>query len=495
MDVKPEYRTNILEVRLIMRLTIIFFYALLLSVPVVNFAQDAGLQLPAIFASGMVLQQEDTVTIRGRSGTYDNVLVEVGWDETTYKAVAGPEGNWSVRVATPAASFNPYRMVVTSNSETIILEDILIGDVWLVSGQSNMHVSFRGFINQPVNRAQEFLLQSNVNGIRLFKVEEGSSLVECDTIDGSWKYAKINNVIDFSAVGFVFGKTVYDYINIPIGLVQCTQNGSRAEAWLDKKSLREFGGFELDNIVIKSGLGTSRPTLQYNSMLNPLLPLRVKGVVWYQGEANVSQPEVYKNLFPFLIEKWREYFDHEDMPFYYVQIAPFSYDFAPGLESQYLREVQLNTMKRIENVGMAVTLDVGSKDKIHPPEKEIVGKRLAYWALNKTYGITSISCRGPEYKSMEIKEGKINLKFEYAPGGLSTFGKKLTGFEVAGSDQVYYKAKAMIETEKGWEGVVHVWSEKVPHPVAVRYGFTNYIDGSLYNTQGLPASSFRTDNW
>jgi sialate O-acetylesterase len=358
-----------------------------------------------------------------------------------------------------------------------------------------MYVSFRGFINQPVNRAQEILLQSNINGIRLFKVKEGSSLVECDTIEGAWRYAKIENVIDFSAVGFVFGKTLYEYMNIPIGLVQCAQSGSRAEAWLDIGSMREFGRVDLDDIVVREGLGTSRPTLQYNKMLKPLLPLRIKGVIWYQGEANVKDYNVYRELFPFLINRWREYFDKEDLPFYYVQIAPFSYDFAPGLKSQYIREIQLETMKKMDHVGMAVTLDLGSKEKIHPPEKELVGKRLAYWALNRTYGIESLACRGPELSSMEITGNTAHLKFDHAPGGLSTFGRELSGFEVAGADRNFHKAKAVIETETGWEGVVRVWSDEVPHPVAVRYGFTNYIEGSLFNTQGLPASSFRTDDW
>lgn len=457
-----------------------------------------GLQLPPIFASGMVLQQEDSVTIWGKGDRNSNIVVETGWDGIKYNTVTDSEGKWSVQVITPLASFSPYKIVISDEKKKFFLKDILIGDVWFVSGQSNMYESFRGFMNQPVNNAQEFLLNhGNVDGIRLFRVEQGNALHESDTIRGEWVYAKIDNVIDFSAVGFIFGKTVFDYVNIPIGLVQCAYSGSLAEAWLDKESLKELGGFDLRNIVIKTkGLGTSQPTLQYNSMLHPLLPLRIKGIIWYQGEANVKDPQTYKKLFPFLIKKWREYFNNNELPFYYVQIAPYSYDYAPNLESQYIREVQLNTMKDVANTGMAVILDIGSKDKIHPPEKGLVGRRLAYWALNKTYGVNSITCRGPEYRSMKVKEGNVILKFDYANGGLSTFGKDLTGFEVAGENKIFYKANAVIEIEKGtWESVIRVWSEKVPHPVAVRYGFTNYIEGSLYNIQGLPASSFRTDDW
>lgn len=462
-----------------------------------NVVQQEGLKLPPIFASGMVLQQNDTIIIWGIGNKKSKVFVKTGWNNSKYETFADLKGKWSVKFSTPSASFTPFQVTIISNKDKIVLNDILIGDVWFLSGQSNMYESFRGFINQPVNRSQEILMNSNVNGIRLFKVKEGSSITECDTIAGSWKYSSIENVIDFSAVGYVFGKMIYDYINIPIGLIQCAQSGSLAEAWLDKQSLAEFGGFELQNIVIETeGLGKSKPTLQYNYMLRPLLPLKIKGVVWYQGEANVKSPAVYKDLFPFLIKKWRDYFDNKKLPFYYVQIAPYSYDYAPDLESQYLREIQLNTMNKTENVGMVVTLDLGSKEKIHPSEKEQVGKRLAYWALNKTYGIASIACRGPEMSSMEVKEGKVNLKFNYSPGGLSSFGKDLTGFEVAGNDKIFQEANAVIEIEEGtWESIIRIWSEKVTHPVAVRYGFKNYIDGSLYNTQGLPASSFRSDNW
>ena len=277
--------------------------------------QARSLQLPPIFSSGMVLQQEDSVSIWGKNAKKSIVVLKVGWNSSTYKTITDSDGKWSVKVATPTASFTPYQMVIISNNEKIVFEDILIGDVWFVSGQSNMNESFRGFINQPVNNIQELLLKhGNVNGIRLFKVQEGNALLESDSITGSWKYAKIENVINFSAVGYVFGKTVFDYVNIPIGLVQCASNGSLAEAWLDKKSLKEFGGFDLENIVnVTEGLGNSKPTLQYNSMLHPLLPLRIKGVVWYQGEANVKNPQMYKKLFPFLINRWRDYFDNKQL--------------------------------------------------------------------------------------------------------------------------------------------------------------------------------------
>lgn len=466
----------------------------------IAFANDhQTLSLPPIFASGMVLQQADSVTIWGSGKQNSRVVVKTGWERTRYRAMTNPAGKWSLKIATPSASFTPYEISISAAGEKIILKDILIGDVWFLSGQSNMYESFMGYTNQPVYRAQDILMDSNISGIRLFKVQSGSSVVETEKIEGAWQYCIPENVRDFSAVGFVFGKTVFDQVKIPVGLVQCAYSGSLAEAWLDIESLREFGGVKLDDIRIIEGLGTSMPTLQYNKMLKPLLPLTIKGAIWYQGEANVkSPPGLYERLFPFLITKWREYFDKPLLPFYYVQIAPFSYDYAPGLESQYIREAQLKTLNSVENVGMAVTLDIGSYDSIHPSEKELVGKRLAYWALNKTYHIEYIACRGPELQTMKIRKDKINLFFDHAPNGLSSFGNKLDGFEIAGEDRIFHMAEAnilIVETDDGWKGAVQVKSEKVPQPVAVRYGFTNYTHGTLYNTEGLPASSFRTDDW
>ena len=227
-------------------------------------------------------------------------------------------------------------------------------------------------------------------------------------------------------------------------------------------------------------------------MLAPMLPLTVKGVIWYQGESNVERPEQYRMLFPELVRTWRRYFADDNLPFYYVQIAPYNHQ---KVNSAIFREVQLDCMRTIPNVGMVVTLDVGEADIIHPARKEVVGERLAYWALNKVYGYSAFGCRGPEFRSMEIRDGHAFLKFDFAPNGLSFMGKQPLGFEVAGEDKVFYPAKVRI-TPAFWgnEGL-EVWTTEVAKPVAVRYGFSNYVDGSLYNTEGLPASSFRTDNW
>ena len=454
------------------------------------------LELPPLFASGMVLQQQTDVELWGWARPGATVRVRASWPGARAEAVSDDRGRWSLTLPTPRAGYEPRTLTVESAGERIDLEDVLIGDVWFVGGQSNMQMNFRGNPDQPVEHAQEILLRSRRPGVRLFRVENGYALAPSDTlrIDGAWGPADPEHVREFSVVGYVFGETLNEVVDIPIGLVQSAHGGSTAEAWLDRATLERFGGFDLDLVPEKIDpvWYATQPMVLYNRMLAPLLPLRIKGVIWYQGEANVQRPQQYGDLFTCLIETWRRYFRNPDMPFYFVQIAPYEYE---GANSAELREAQLRVMQRVPNTGMAVTLDVGERHVIHPARKEVVGQRLAYWALNRDYGHPAFGCRGPEFRSMEVVEGRARLKFDYAPNGLSFFGKEPTGFEVAGEDRVFHPAQARIVPAFWGNEGLEVWSDEVPEPVAVRYGYTNYVDGSLYNTEGLPASSFRTDNW
>lgn len=454
------------------------------------------LELPAHFASGMVLQQQAEVELRGHARPGAKVRVKASWERRCCRTVADGQGRWSVLLYTPRAGFDPQTLSVTAGGERVLLSDILIGDVWLVGGQSNMQMCFRGNPDQPVEDAQRMLLRSRRPGIRLFRVRNGYALEESDTIriDGEWTRCEPDRVKEFSVVGYVFGEKLHEMTNIPVGLIQTAHGGSTAEAWLDRATLERFGDFDLE-------LRPERvdpiwyavlPTVLYNRMLAPLLPLRVKGVVWYQGESNVDRPEQYDALFPLLIETWRRYLHDPDLPFYYVQIAPYAYTSG---DAARLRESQLLTMRRVAHTGMAVTLDVGERDVIHPARKEIVGERLAYWALNRVYGFGAIECRGPEFRSLETVGGRARLTFDFAPDGLSFLGKQPAGFEIAGEDRIFHPAQVRIVPSFWGNEGLEVWSDAVPDPVAIRYGYTNYVDGCLYNTAGLPASSFRTDDW
>jgi len=276
-------------------------------------------------------------------------------------------------------------------------------------------------------------------------------------------------------------------LDVRVGLISSRAGGTAAEAWTNKKTLNE--GFPVFNSKINktSNYGRSTPTALYNAMIHPLIPFAIKGVIWYQGETNRKNPEQYAKLLPALIKSWREDWGLGEFPFYFVQIAPFEYG---ETNSAFLREAQLKTMLSTPNTGMAVTLDIGDEFCIHPPIKKEVGERLGYWALAKTYGMKGIQFSGPVYKSMMIQKDSVYLNFDDASDGLCSFDKQLKDFTIAGSDKIFRKANATIN-----KGRLVVWSDSVVSPIAVRYAWKNYVQGSLYNVAGLPASSFRTDDW
>jgi sialate O-acetylesterase len=295
---------------------------------------------------------------------------------------------------------------------------------------------------------------------------------------------------NFSATAYFFARKLQSVLGIPVGIIQSAWGASTIESWMDKESLLAFPDKKIPSVLPEKEPNRT-PTLMYNSMLHPYIGFTVKGVLWYQGEANRENANEYQSLFTTMISSWRKQWQQGDFPFYFVQIAPFE----PGKwNAAYLREAQLLTMKSVKNTGMAVTMDIGEQTVIHPSQKEMVGTRLAYWALSKDYHQEGLAFSGPVYREMQVTEnGRINLRFDYAEQGLTSFGKPLDNFEIAGADSVFYPAKALIH--QSIPQCVTVWNENVKNPVAVRYAFKSWSEGRLFNTAGLPASSFRTDHW
>ena len=265
------------------------------------------------------------------------------------------------------------------------------------------------------------------------------------------------------------------------------------EAWISPKTLSDFKEIDLSHLTNDKNINAQRGCVLYNGMIAPLRKLCIKGAIWYQGENNRFNPFLYERLMPALVKDWRNVWQQGEFPFYYVQIAPYDYepDNRQDRSGAALREAQLHSMSQIPNSGMVVTLDIGEKNCIHPAEKEKVGQRLAAWALSKTYGIEGISCSGPVYKTFEVSGDKISLNFETS-SKLRIIDMEPGIFEIAGADKVFYPAKAEV-SEKGKD--VIVFADEVKNPVAVRYGYKNYVKGCLFDSEGLPASSFRTDNW
>lgn len=447
----------------------------------------AEIKLPAIFGNHMVLQQQGEVAIWGTATANKKVSLNTSWDNKSYDSRSDDAGAWKIRVKTPSAG-GPFRITISDGSE-LVLTDVLIGEVWICSGQSNMQMPMRGYINQPILGSNEAVATSANKNIRLFTVERDKSLSVKSDFTGEWQECVPENVIDFSAAAYFFGKMINDALDVPIGLVCSSWGGTRIEPWISESGLTGYNWVNLPDKNMSEEFSQQTPTVLYNAMIAPMVGYSIRGALWYQGESNRSEPKEYEQLMEGLINNWRKEWDQGDFPFYYCQIAPF--DYGPnGVNSAYLREAQLKASMKVEGAGMACLMDAGEKDNIHPADKEAAGERLAYLALARTYGQKGIAYSGPVLKEMMIEGPLVRLTFDHAENGLTTFGKELTGFRVAGENKRFFPARAFITRE----GITLI-SDRVAQPVAVRYAFEDFIVGELYNTEGLPASSFRTDDW
>jgi sialate O-acetylesterase len=372
----------------------------------------------------------------------------------------------------------------------------MAGEVWLCSGQSNMEMPMKGFKGQPVTGSNNAILRSANKYIRIVTVPRASAHEPLHDFKGSWAHAGPESVAEFSATAYYFGRLLNDILGVPVGLIHVSYSGSNAETWMNETWLRELG---VTNIPVKGDPvkdPNRTPTLLYNGMLSPVIGFGIRGSIWYQGESNYTDPDLYEKLLEKMVKGWRAQWALGDFPFYYTQIAPYDYTLLPQPDrkekhnSAYLRDAQRKTVTRIPNSGMAVLLDAGEADNIHPANKQVPGERLAYWALGKTYGIKGFTYTSPTYDTLEIKGNTIIVSFDDAPNGITSFGKPITTFEIAGKDKKFYPAKAVLGRKS-----VTLSSPEVPEPVAVRHAFRDFVTGELFGTNGLPVSSFRSDDW
>ena len=470
---------------------------ILLFLTLVFFGQTTAaqqkLKLPALVSDNMVIQQSTQINIWGWAEKNKTVEIIPSWTKTRVSVNSDGGGKWKTTIKTPTAG-GPYSIHLKSNRESITLKNIMVGEVWLASGQSNMEMPIKGYASEPINGNNELILHSKNSNIRMFTVKRNSSIQPAEDCIGSWQEANPENTPNFSAVAYVFAQKINRVLDIPVGIIHSSWGGTPVEAWTQKEAMdkavtaEEKSTFRYNQV--KNKREQDAPSQLFNGMIHPLLNYNIKGVIWYQGESNRNHPKVYQKTFPLMIENWRQLWNNDLMPFYYVQIAPYG-RYSGEVNSAQLRETQLKTMDLLDRVGMAVTLDIGENQSIHPAEKIKVGERLSYWALAKDYNIQGIQFSGPVYKSHKIDGDKIMISFDYASMGLSTYGQPLNNFEIAGTDGIYHPAKAKILRN----GTLEVFSEKVKDPKEVRYGWKNFLVGTLFNTFGLPASSFRSDNW
>ena len=475
------------------------------ALTVVAVSSQAKVRLPHIICDNMVLQQQTEARLWGWAKAGKEVKVTTSWNGKTVKTKADAAGKWLVKVATPAASYTPYTITFDDGDGKVIIQNVLAGEVWVCAGQSNMEMPVKGFGQCPVEGFNQFVLEAQKpNGVRSVKIPSIMRSEPQDDADCSWKECTPDNVVDFSATGYFFARLVNKALGIPVGLIEANKGGSRVESWLTKENLQKYTNDPTDSLEIVKRWPQwdyHRSLLWGNGTFNPILNYTVKGILFYQGCSNVGDPgNQYSERLKLLVNQWRQQFGLGEIPFYFVQIAPYHYDNVDGDWGARLREQQYRASQIIPNSGLVCTNDCVypyESTQIHPTQKQKVGERLAFLALNEQYGKKNIIAKSPSYKEMKIKNDTILLHFIDEFGGLSRF-EDIQGFEVAGADRVFHPAKAQhywIPDGGEWGEGILVVSPDVKEPVAVRYCFRNFQLGNLANMGGLPLFPFRTDEW
>jgi sialate O-acetylesterase len=484
----------------------------------------ADVRLPSIIGDNMVLQADEVVRIWGWADPNEEIATSFSWQEKGWTVPADDKGKWVFKMSAPAAG-GPYEMTLKGKN-TVTIKNILVGEVWVCSGQSNMQWPVR----QSANAEQEIAAASYPK-IRLFTVERKVATTPQDNCTGKWVECSPETVGDFSAVAYYFGRELHKELATPIGLIHTSWGGTPAEAWTSPTAIEQNTVFDPIVARYKEALAVypkakkeyderlqqwrkdaeqakaagARPPARpseplgpnspwapaglYNAMVAPLIPYAIRGAIWYQGESNAGRAYQYRDLFPAMIKSWWRAWPQIGFPFLYVQLANYmQVKDEPG-DSTWaeLREAQLMTLA-LPDTGMAVIIDIGEADNIHPKNKQDVGKRLALWALARTYA-KAVVYSGPLYKSMDIQDSQVILHFDHVGGGLVAKGGPLKGFAIAGADRHFVWADARIDGD-----TVVASSDKVKEPVAVRYAWADNPVCNLYNEAGLPASPFRTDS-
>lgn len=472
------------------------YFIIIVLLPFVVIAE--GLQPASIFTDHMVLQQQTKAAVWGWDAPGTSINVTVSWDGKSYAVKSDHDGRWMVHVKTPEAG-GPYSITIEGSGK-ITLNDVMIGEVWLASGQSNMSMPLKGYSGQPVEGSTEAILSSKNKTIRFINVPALAAYTARDHFNASWISASPSTAGECSAVAWFFASFLQEHLgNTPIGIINASYGGSCVEAWMPPQACRLFE----DIPVPPASEDTSEwinnvPTVLYNAMIHPLVGYAIKGLLWYQGESNIFNVPRYAPSVAAMVRSWRQEWNQGEFPFYFAQIAPYDYTewnfFTPQWPeiSAYLREAQLKSQKLIPNGAMAVLLDIGEEHQIHPARKQEVGQRLALLALAKTYGWKGFEFESPEYDSLEVQGDKAILHFSGQMNGLTSYENPLQLFEIAGENKVFVKGQATIDGEKG---TVIVTSPLVSKPMAVRYAFKNFVRAELFGVGGLPVSSFRTDDW
>lgn len=471
----------------------------LLFIPLIVFfslTAQAEVKLPKIFADHMVLQRNMEIPVWGWADPKERVTID--FQGKSYKTRADKAGKWQVKMQASAAG-GPFTLTVKGKN-TLRFNDVLIGDVWLLGGQSNMEWPM-----SKTNGAADSIKLADFPHIRLFEVGRNVSIFPIrDVPEASWNLCTPQTIENFSAIGYYFGKRLRQDLNVPIGLLDINWGGTVSEAWTSGEALASHEDFK-ERIASYQANGEAAfdaaenkgpngwPGSLFHGMLEPVIPFGIKGALWYQGESNAPRAYQYREIFPLMIKDWRKHWGQGDFPFIWVQLANFKKPAEEPVDSDWaeLREAQSMALS-LPHTAQAVIIDKGEADDIHPRDKWSVGERLAKAAKKVAYG-QQVVHSGPTFEKMEVEGNKARIYFDHVGSGLKIQDKYgyVKGFAIAGEDRVFHWANAYQEGNN-----IVVFSEKVTKPVAVRYGWAdNPDDVNVYNEEGLPASPFRTDSW
>ena len=466
---------------------------------------QAKVKLPHLVSDNMIIQQQTDVRLWGWAKPGRKVTATTSWSSQRAEVKTDKQGRWLLTVKSPKASYEPLSITFDDGDGKVTINNVLAGEVWVCAGQSNMEMPVKGFGNCPVlNYNQEIINAAGKRQVRSAKIPSIMRMQPQEDADTEWRECSPQTVGDFSATGYFFAQCVNKALDIPIGLIEANKGGSRVESWLTKENLEKYTKEPTDSMGIvnfKKAWDYHRALVWGNGTFNPILNYTVKGILFYQGCSNVGDPgNQYSERLKLLVEQWRAQFKLGEIPFYFVQIAPFDSGDKQGTWNALLQEQQYRASQIIPNCGLVCTNDAVypyEGTQIHPAQKQKVGQRLAYLALNKTYGMDKIICQSPSFKEMTVKNDTIFMHLKDLGGAYNRF-EGIEGFEVAGADRVFHPAKAGHYWRMNggyWNDCLAIICPEVKTPVAVRYCFRNWQLGNLANAGGLPLFPFRTDNW
>ncbi len=488
--------------------------AAILSSALLSSSAVADVSLPNIFSDHMILQRRQPNRVWGKASPGEKVVVSIG--DQSHAATAGADGAWQVTLA-PLETGEPRKLVAKGQASEVSISDVLVGEVWICAGQSNMEFSLSGAYDSDLETAA-----ANRPEIRTINFPNvGSQTPIWSHQNARWIVCTPQSVRAFTAVGYFFARQIHESLGVPVGLVNNSWAGSRAEAWVPRNYfdgkenllpiVARYDAFakELAELEAKGQLspdeqrharqlrtdvnGDDRPANAYNGIVASHTGYGIRGALWYQGEGNTPRAYQYRELFPLVIESWRKEWGQGDFPFYWVQLPNYQAEKPAPSDSEWaeLREAQTLTLAKLPNTGEAVTIDLGDGANLHPPNKRDVGLRLARWALARDYGF-DIAYQSPAYRSMRVDGDKVILTFDHVTGRLRTLTSPIPcGFAIAGKDRKFVWAAATLNRD----GTITVSSDKVPSPVAVRYAWADNPACNVYDGAKLPLTPFRTDEW